>query len=152
MGQHSTHHTTVVLARTLTAPADRVFAAVTDPAERLQVAAANKRFAYELQETDVRPGGRDIYSFAPDRRRRFIGECLYHEITPERIVCTDIVTANGVRIWIGMTTIELSPLAGQTKVRLTRQIVWLDDGDAHEGADGCHSELLDDLERYFARA
>lgn len=152
MSNISAEHSTIVLARTYDAPASRIFAAITDPEERSHVLSLRSAFAYVLENSDPRVGGRDSFRFGPRRGFQFKGECIYHVITPNRrIICTDIVQAGDVRLWVGLTTIELAQAGKRTQVKVATQIVRLDDDDSIEGAESCYAVLLENLDSYLLR-
>jgi uncharacterized protein YndB with AHSA1/START domain len=152
MGNPSAQHSTIILARTYNAPIARVFAAVSDPVERIRVHTGSKVLTYEFEQAELHAGGRDVFRFGQGGGRRFRGETIYHDVAPERrIICTDIVSTDGLRLWVGVTTLEFSPVGLRTQVKVTAHIVWLDGADEIEGADGRYAALLDDLGRYFER-
>ena len=150
MGDQSAQHSTIILARTYSAPIARVFAAVSDPAERREVAARDQHASIEFEQSDIRLGGRDIFRFGRGPRLGFRGESLYHDIVPaRRIVCTDSVFAGDVRLWVGVTTLEFVQVGQRTQLKITMHMVWLDDADSYEGAGDRYAALLDCLDRYF---
>lgn len=152
MSTSSAEHSTLVLGRTYDAPMSRVFEAITDPEERAHVLCLRSAFIYSLEEADFRVGGRDVFRFGPRRGFQFKGETAYHVISPNRrIICTDIVHAGSVRLWVGLTSIELAPTGKRTQVKVTTQIVRLDDDDSVEGAESRYAVLLDNLESYLLR-
>jgi uncharacterized protein YndB with AHSA1/START domain len=150
MPTQTAEHSTISLARTYDAPVARVFAALADPKERLQVMAGSQRLTFDFQETDLRIGGRDVFRFGLRGRLHYRCESLYHDVAPgRRIVFTDVVSAGDVRLWIGVTTLELTPTAKRTMLKVTSHMVRLDDAESYDGCDARYAVLLDDLERYL---
>ncbi len=150
MSTRTSEHSTISLARTYDAPASRVFAALADPEERLQVMAGSQRLTFDFQETDLRIGGRDVFRFGLRGRLQYRGESLYHDIAPgRRIVFTDVVSVGDIRLWIGVTTLELTPTGKRTMLKVTAHMVRLDDAESYDGCDARYAVLLDDLERYL---
>lgn len=153
MSEHSVHHDTVVLARTFDASIARVFAAISDPVGRARVYGAGGRSTVIFSAVDVRPGGRDVFQFGSGDGRRFRGECIYHDIVPERrIVCTDLVFEGDVPLWVGVATLQFASIASRTQLKITAQGVWLDGADTIEGADARYATLLENLDRYLNTA
>jgi len=143
-------HNTISLARTYDAPIARVFAALADPEERLQVMAGSQRLTFDYQETDLRIGGRDVFRFGLRGRLQYRVESLYHDIAPgRRIVFTDVVSVGDLRLWIGVTTLELTAKGKRTTLNVTAHMVRLDDAESYDGCDARYAVLLDDLERYL---
>ncbi len=151
MGHPSALHSTIVLARTYDAPPARVYAAVTDPVERIRAHASGEALLVKFDAADLRVGGRDIYRFGEYGKLQFHGEAIYHDVVRERrIVCTDIVYRGEIRLLVGQTTLEFKPLATRTQVKLTAHLAWLDGADHVEGADARYSALLDALDHYLS--
>jgi uncharacterized protein YndB with AHSA1/START domain len=152
MSKSAAEHSTIVLARTYDSPIDRVFAAFSDPEERVRVHALSTSFTFEFYKADQRVGGHDVFRFGPRRGLQFRGETFYHAIAPgRRIICTDIVHAGDIRLWVGLTTIELELIKRRTQVKVTTQIVRLDDDDSIQGAESRYSVYLENLGSYLHR-
>ncbi len=150
MPTQTAEHSTISLARTYDAPVARVFAALVDAEQRLQVMAGSQRLTFDFQETDLRIGGRDVFRFGPRGRPHYRCESLYHDIAPgRRIVFTDVVSIGDIRLWIGVTTLELSPKGKRTMLKVTAHMVRLDDAESYDGCDARYAVLLDDLERHL---
>lgn len=150
MSHPSALHSTIALSRTYDSPASRVFAAITDPVERIHANASGEALLVKFDAADLRVGGRDIYRFGHYGKLQFHGEAVYHDIVRERrIVCTDIVYRGETRLFVGLTTFEFKPLADRCQLRLTANLAWLDGADHVEGADARFSGLLDALAHYL---
>ncbi len=150
MSTWTSEHSTISLARTYDAPVSRVFSALTDPEERLQVMAGSQRLTFDFQETDLRIGGRDVFRFGLRGRLHYRCESIYHDVAPgRRIVFTDVVSVGDIRLWIGVTTLELTPTGKRTLLKVTAHMVRLDDAESYDGCDARYAVLLDDLERYL---
>ena len=131
MSRLSSHHSTIVLARTFDVAIERLFAAIADPGERRQVWAAGDEMTLILDEADLHVGGRDVYRFGRANAPRFRGQSIYHDIVPAcRIVSTDMVWEGTSRLLsVALTTLELASPGHGTRLKITSQLVWLDDGD-----------------------
>lgn len=147
MSRRSSHHSTIVLAQTFDVAIERLYAAIADPGERRQVWAAGDEMTLILDEADLHVGGRDVYRFGPANAPRFRGQSIYHDIVPAcRIVSTDMVWEGTSRLLsVALTTLELASPGHGTRLKITSQLVWLDDGDAVEGADARCQTLIDNL-------
>lgn len=151
MSNQSAQHSTVVLARTYDAPVARVFAAIADPIERMRVYTVSEQLTVAFERIDLRVGGHEIFWFGLGDSLRFRGESIYHDVVPERrIVCTDIVWEGEVRLWVGATTLEFTPLGQRTQLKVTEQIIWLDGADTVEGCDVRYPILLENLEHFLS--
>ncbi len=133
MSDHSITHATFTLERTYGASPDRVFAAWADRATKARWFAGGEP-GYEL---DFRPGGSERL-VSTHEGTRFTWESLYREIVPgERIVYTSVLAEHDTVATVSLTTVELSPEAGGTRLVLVEagayldgreQPVWREDG------------------------
>jgi len=150
MTRRSTHHSTLVLARTFEAALPVVYAAISDPMERKRVCAVSGPLRLHLDDADFRVGGRDSFRFGPRDSLRFHGHATYLDIVPEyRVVSADAVYDGDVRLSAALTTLDLKAIGHRSQLKITAQTVWLDDGDRVDGAGGRHETLLASLGRYL---
>jgi uncharacterized protein YndB with AHSA1/START domain len=151
MSNNSAEHSTIVVLRTYDAPVARVFAAISDPGERMQIYGAGGQQTVVVEQADMSVGGHDVFRFGPGGNPQFRRECIYHDIVPERrIVSSEIVSDGDVRLWIAVTTFEFTPVGERTKLKVTAQIVRLEDAGTTEGAAARYEALLDNLERHLS--
>ena len=95
-------------------------------------------------------GGRDDFRFGRDDNLWFRRESIYHDILPERrIVSTEIVSAGDVRLWVAATTPEFTRVGERTQLKVTAQIVRLDDADTKDESAPRYKVLLDNLDRHL---
>lgn len=151
MSRYASHHSTIVLARTFDHAVERVYAAIADPTERRDVWASGDTMRLVLDEADFHVGGRDVYRFGQPGVPRFRGQSIYHDIVPAcRIVSTDMVWEGAARLLsVALTTLELASPGHGTRLKITSQLVWLDDGDTIEGSDARLQTLIDNLARHL---
>jgi uncharacterized protein YndB with AHSA1/START domain len=150
MSHRAAQHSTIVVLRTYDAPVARVFAAIADPDERLRINGGGDRLTVASEQADLSVGGRDVSRFGRGDTLRFRRESIYHDIVPERrIVSTEIVSAGDVRLWVAATTLEFTPIGERTQLKVTAQIVRLDDADAIDGSAPRYEALLDNLDRHL---
>ena len=149
MSPRAAQHSTIVVMRTYDAPVARVFAAIADPDQRLRLYSGGE-LTIRPEEADLRVGGRDVFKFGRGDNLRFHRESIYHDIVPQRrIVSTEIVCAGDLRLWVAATTLEFTPLGERTQLKVTAQIVRLDDADTIDGSAPRYEALLDNLELHL---
>jgi uncharacterized protein YndB with AHSA1/START domain len=147
MSKRSATHATFAIERTYDATAARVFAAWADKSAKDQWFGPSEG----THELDFREGGRerliaevhgDVYSY----------DALYEDIVPgERIVFTYNMRRGGTRMSVSVTTVELQPVDGKTRLRYTEQGVFLDGEDAPELREQGTQEILDKLGEALAQ-
>jgi uncharacterized protein YndB with AHSA1/START domain len=122
MNARSVIHATFSVERTYGASRARVFAAWADPAAKARWFAGPD----SDHQLDFRVGGREVnHGRVEDARLTF--ESVYQVIVPgERIVYTSTLSADDVVSTISLTTVELSPADGGTRLVLTEQGTFLD--------------------------
>ena len=150
MSRLSTQHRSLVLGRTFDVPCARVFAACADPDERQAVAALCEDLTFVLDAADFRIGGADSFRFGLHNHLRFRGSAVYNDIVPERrIVTTEVIHEGDIRLSVAITTLEFDTTAAGARLKLTTQIVSLDDEEANEDANERYDALLTSLERHL---
>ena len=150
MSNSSAEHSTIVVLRTYDAPVARVFAAISDPAERMQIHAAGGEVTVVVEQADLSVGGHDVFMFGRGGNPRFRRQSIYHDIVPERrIVSTEIVCDGDVRLWVAATTLEFTPMGVRTQLKVTAQSVRLNGAGTDDGAAPRFDTLLDNLERHL---
>ncbi len=125
MSEHYVTHSTFTLEHEYPVSPSRVFSAWADPAAKVRWFAGPSHDVYEL---DFRVGGREL-----TRGRHADGPVLtfesrYHDIiVDERIVFSSTMTAVGQDVTtVSLTTVELRPQDGGTRLVLTQQGIYLD--------------------------
>ena len=152
MAEPITHHVTIVIERTYDAPAQRVFAALSDPVARARWSAPSDTAVLIYDEADFRAGGRDIFRCGAKNDPRYRGETHYCDIVPNRrIVSTETVDELDTRLSVALTTIELEPDGERTKLKLTVQLAALGDPRMIDGTKAGYTGALDNLARFLER-
>jgi uncharacterized protein YndB with AHSA1/START domain len=150
MSMHSTQHSTIVFGGTFDAPVARVYSAFSDPLERARLGAASERSGVILDSTDFRVGGSDEFRFGPKRDPRFRCRSTYLDIVPQcRIVSNDVIYERETRLSIAVTTLEFRPKGLRTQVKITAQLVSLDEADMIDDLNLRHATLIESLGRYL---
>ena len=146
MTKRSVTHATFCIERVYDAEPARVFAAFADPAAKARWFSGPPDWQTLDETYDFRVGGHDRQAGRmPDGTiTTFHG--LYYDIVPnERIVFSYDMHLNDLRISVSLTTIELRPEAGKTRLVFTEQGAFLDGFDNVEGREEGTQGMLDAL-------
>lgn len=138
MNERFVKHGTFVVERTYAASPERVYHAWADPI-------AKARWFSKPDIFDFQVGGRE-YSSGPPEGPIFIFDASYQELVPEqRIVYTYTLDADGIRISVSITTVELIKVEGGTKLIFTEQGAFFDGHDTLEVREHGTNVMLDAL-------
>jgi uncharacterized protein YndB with AHSA1/START domain len=152
MAEPATHHATIVFERMFDAPAQRVFAALSDPVARARWGAPSDTVVMIYDEADFRVGGRDIFRCGAKNDPQYRGETHYRNIVPNRrIISTETVDELDTRLSVALTTIELEADGERTKLKLTVQLTALGDPRMIDGTKEGYTGALDNLARFLER-
>ena len=135
---------TIIQEITIKAPAERIFAALTEPAQRMQWWGAEGRFQTTLMESDLRVGGKWMMSGTGMGGKRFRVSGQYRAVErPHLLVFTWLPDwhANAME---SIVRIELREEGGATSVRLTHSGLTTEGARAHRG----WPDILDWLRTY----
>lgn len=132
-------HATFVVERTYAAAPERVYRAWADPE-------AKAKWFSKPDQFEFRVGGREYSSGGPPGGPVFTFDACYQELVPdERIVYTYTLDSDGTRISVSITTVELIPAEGGTKLIFTEQGAFIDGHDTPEIREHGTKEMLDAL-------
>ena len=139
MTERFVKHATFVVERTYAASPARVYKAWSDPS-------AKAKWFSKADIFEFRVGGREYSSGGPPEGPVFTFDACYQEIVPEqRIVYSYTLDSDDVRISVSITTIELIPMEGGTKLIFTEQGAFFDGHDTPEVREHGTNEMLDTL-------
>lgn len=139
MNERFVKHGTFVVERTYAASPERVYHAWADPI-------AKARWFSKPDIFDFQVGGREYSDGGPPEGPIFIFDASYQELVPEqRIVYTYTLDADGIRISVSITTVELIKVEGGTKLIFTEQGAFFDGHDTLEVREHGTNVMLDAL-------
>ncbi|MFB5676842.1 SRPBCC family protein [Paenibacillus terreus] len=139
MTERFVKHATFVVERTYAASPARVYKAWSDPS-------AKAKWFSKADIFEFRVGGREYSSGGPPEGPVFTFDACYQEIVPEqRIVYSYTLDSDDVRISVSITTIELIPMEGGTKLIFTEQGAFFDGHDTPEVREHGTNEMLNAL-------
>jgi uncharacterized protein YndB with AHSA1/START domain len=146
MPERAIVHSTFTLERHYPAPAHVVYQAWADPKAKVRWFAGNPD-DYEL---DFRVGGLETNSNRLNGKL-ITWESLYREIvTDERIVYTSVLGEDGEPATVSLTTVELVPEDGGTRLTLVESGAYLDGREQPAWREEGTTSWLDALGRHLA--
>jgi uncharacterized protein YndB with AHSA1/START domain len=139
-------HDSFSLERTYPVPAEKVFAAWTTLDAKAHWFGNEEGLEPVSEHTlDFRPGGQERFA-AKFENSVFDFEATYHDIVEnERIVWSYDMHVDGRRMSVSIATVELSPVAGGTRLVMTEQGAFLDGLDTNEQRRAGTEQFLDNL-------
>ena len=154
MSSGSVHHDTFVIERTFPSPPSKVFRALTDPVAKAQWFLPPGGWESSGYRFDCRVGGSEHLESRPPGEVPHVYDAVYHDVLPDRRVIFSYDMRLGEQhLSVSLTTIELVPVAGGTRMAFTEQGAFLDGdpGGVASRVEGTHS-LLDNLGRALVGA
>ena len=147
MGEPSTRHDTVVVRRSFTADAERLFRAWSDPKLLARWhTPGDASWTVKSLDHDFRVGGRRRMSFGPPQDELYLEDCRYEDIVRARRICYAMTIARGeTRITTSMVTVEIHPKSAGCDLVVTDQLAILDGGDTAKDRERGWGETLDRL-------
>jgi uncharacterized protein YndB with AHSA1/START domain len=140
MNEHYVKHATFVVERTYDASPERVYQAWADPDVKAQWFSRADVFEFRV-------GGREYSTGGAPEGPIMTFDAHYQEIVPEqRIVYTYTLDSGDTRISVSLTTIELIPMEGGTKLVFTEQGAFFDGYDTPEVREHGTNEMLKALD------
>jgi uncharacterized protein YndB with AHSA1/START domain len=147
----TTLHATLVFEREIPAPVEKVFAAFADPVARTAWGAPSETAVVIYDEADFREGGQDCFRCGSKADPKIHGTTRYLEIVPNRrVVSSETIVVDGKRLCASLTTLELTPDAGKTRLRSTTQLASFIGEDMVKGHETGNNASLDNLVQYFS--
>jgi len=139
MKERYAEHATFSVERTYNASPARVYRAWSDPQAKMKWFPKSDIFEFRV-------GGREFNKGGPPEGPVYTFDACYQEIVPEqRIVYTYSMDMDDTRISVSVTTVELRPIEGGTKLIFTEQAVFFDGLDTPEIREHGTKALLDAL-------
>ena len=82
---------------------------------------------------------------------KYHGTTRYYEITQNsRIVSSETIDVDGHRLFVSLTTLDLSPSGAQTELKTTVQLASFVGAEMVKGHEDGHNGSLNNLVRFFA--
>jgi uncharacterized protein YndB with AHSA1/START domain len=145
-------HATFVIERSYPVDRSRVFAAFADPEIKARWFSGPEEWGPDEGEMDFRVGGHESSRGGPPGGPVITMSSTYHDIVDdERLVFAYEMDVDGARISVSLTTIELHPVDGGTRLVLTEQGVYFDGPEGAAGREEGSAELIDKLGAELAR-
>jgi uncharacterized protein YndB with AHSA1/START domain len=144
------HHSTMTLERSYSAPLERVFSEFADPVARARWSAPSKdELIYD--EADFRVGGKDVFRCGPKGDLKFRGETRYLHLVPNAlVVSSETVDMGGQCLAVSLTTLGFDRIEDATKLTVTVQIVsFVGPGMITEYESG-NKSALENLSRHLS--
>jgi len=139
MTERFVKHATFVVERTYAASPAKVYQAWADPAAKAKWFSKPDVFEFSV-------GGREYNRGGPPEGPVFTFDACYQEIVPEqRIVYSYSLDSGDIRISVSLTTVELIPCEGGTKLIFTEQGAFFDGHDSPEVREHGTNIMLDAL-------
>jgi uncharacterized protein YndB with AHSA1/START domain len=153
MTDRSAVHTTFTIERSYPAAPARVFAAFADgDAKAIWMNDPDFKSDGETRyEMDFRVGGHERFGgIAPDGRAHAY-DALFYDIVPgQRIVYSYEMYMAGERMSVSVTTVQIAPEPGGTRLTYTEQGAFLDGIDEPAKREEGTRWLMDNLGKYLA--
>jgi uncharacterized protein YndB with AHSA1/START domain len=149
----TTSHHTVVVKRTIGAPAARVFAAWRDTgALQRWHTPGDGSWRSNIVRHDFRVGGGRLMTFGTPEDVQYKEDCRYEDIVDDQRICYAMTIARGEeRITTSMVTVEITTIGARTALTVTDQLAILDGGDTAADRERGWGETLDKLPAELAR-
>lgn len=145
-------HGTFVIERTYRFPPERVFAAFSDPRSKRRWFAEGEGWTVLSYTLDFRVGGREDSTFRFGDGPEIRNETVFQDIVEDRrIVFAYTMAAEGVRFSASLSTLELEPVDGGTRLVFTEHDAFLDGKDGTASREAGSRELLEKLDEELRR-
>ena len=152
MTERTVTHATFAIERVYPASAARVFRAFADGKQKVHWFNGPEEWGPDRHEMDFRVGGRETSVGGPKEGPTHAFDAIYQDIVEnERIVFSYDMHLDDRRISVSLTTIELKPAGGGTRLIFTEQGAYLDGWDNPAERERGTGGLLDALGAYLAR-
>jgi len=153
MTEHSATHATFTIERSYPVDPARVFGAWADGAAK-QVWMDDPDFKSDGEsgyEMDFRIGGHERFGgIAPDGKPQSYDALIYDIVPDQRIVYSYEMYMAGRRMSVSVSTVQIAPEAGGSRLVYTEQGVFLDGIDEPEKREEGTRWLLGNLAKYLA--
>jgi uncharacterized protein YndB with AHSA1/START domain len=147
-----TLHATLVFEREISASPAAVFAAIADPAARELWGPPSDTAVLIYEDADFGEGGLDRFRCGPKGNPYVRGVTRYLDVVPERrVISSETLVADGRRLCASLSTLELIPQGGKTRLKNTSQLVSFIGEDMVKDYTAAANTSFDTLVRFFER-
>ncbi len=156
MPEQSVIHNTFVIERNYSVPAERVYAALSDPAIKRRWFGEGSSLNLEVFESDFQVGGREraVYRFglnSPFPGIALTNEGTYRDIVPNRrIVQASSMAVGDKRISVALATFEILPTEKGADLIFTHQAAFFEGADGPEMRQAGWNTLFGKLDKEVA--
>jgi len=152
MTKRSVTHGTFVIERVYNVQPSRVFAALSDPAEKTRWFHGPEEWGPDEYSMDFREGGIEVSRGGPKGGPLIAYEARFEDIVPgERIVSTYVMYQDDTRISVSLVTVQLQPEGPGTRLTFTESGAYLDGFDKPGMREQGTAEILDALGAHLVR-
>ena len=145
-------HKSFTIERTYAQPAERVFAALSDPVKKRRWFAEGEGFEVESYSLDFRVGGFERCRFRPVGGPPMTTDSVHLDIVAnERIVFAYAMTIDGAPLSSSLGCMELVAVATGTLLRFTEHTAFVDGNDGSESRRVGSLALLESLAQELER-
>ncbi len=148
MRNRPVHHDTFVIERTYPSPPPKVFQALTDPETKAQWFLPPGDWTATGYRLDCRVGGTEHVESRPPGGDPHVYDAVYHDVVADRrVVFSYDMRLGEQHLSVSLTTIELFPVEGGTRLVFTEQGAFLDGHEFPDRRAEGWGSLLDALEK-----
>ena len=138
----------LTLKREIACPPERLFALMTDREARALWSAPSEDVVIEIDESDIRDGGREVARCGPKEAPDFFVVADFHLVeAPARLGLSETLNVGGMMLSVSLVTQEITPVETGSLLKVTLQIVSLSGPETFEGYGEGWNAALDSLAR-----
>jgi uncharacterized protein YndB with AHSA1/START domain len=152
VSKRSVTNATFTIERVYNAPQARVFAALSDPQEKMQWFHGPEEWGPDEYSMDFREGGIEVSRGGPPGGPLSTYEARFEDIVAgERIVSTYVMHQDDTRISVSLATVQLHPDGSGTRLIFTESGAYLDGFDQPGMREQGTADVFDGLGAYLVR-
>ena len=123
-------YATLTLTRAIACPPARLFHLICDRDARAQWSGPAEGMEIAIDESDLRPGGREVARCGPVEAPEFVVTAEFHVVeAPQLLVFTEKLDIGGAILSVGLMTMEVAETPDGSTLTVTSQITSLSGPD-----------------------